>query len=69
MKCWTCENEARAVCVFCGRSVCKEHSETKRHFTGFGTKHTAQMMRSETATKIADAIWCGKCRVEYVDTS
>ena len=25
MKCWHCEELARAACVFCGRFVCKDH--------------------------------------------
>ena len=32
MKCWQCENEARAACVFCGRFVCKEHAKAMPTF-------------------------------------
>lgn len=68
MKCWNCDNNARAVCIFCGRFVCEEHAKTKRHFAGFGTKYSAQIPSSETATEVSDAIWCGECRIEYIST-
>ncbi|MBN2547769.1 MAG: hypothetical protein JXB15_01325 [Anaerolineales bacterium] len=57
MKCWQCENEARAACRFCGRFVCKEHAKTLPTFV-------AMFLGGESTPKglvVADAIWCGVC--------
>jgi len=73
MKCWHCENEAKAVCVFCGRGVCAGHRRAKRCFAGYGIK-TVQLLNagileaSRTATRVEDGSWCGVCRVEEVET-
>jgi len=32
MKCWHCEEPARAACSFCGRFVCKDHAGTMSTF-------------------------------------
>src|ERR1039457_2679637 len=38
MKCWHCENEAKAICVFCGCGICAKHRKAKAHFAGYGLK-------------------------------
>jgi hypothetical protein len=77
MKCWHRENEAKAVCVFCGRGICAKHRKAKAHFAGYGLKTRPVLegmmpgmfvSQSPTATRVQDASWCGECRVEDVDT-
>lgn len=70
MKCWHCETEAKAICVFCGRGVCIEHRQSKEHFIGYGKKHAGGMLElsSTTAANVPDASWCGVCNIEYVDS-
>jgi hypothetical protein len=79
MKCWHCENEARAVCVFCGRGLCAAHRKSQRHFAGYGVKSQHALSpfapaaehlfgASESATCVNDASWCGLCQVENVKT-
>ena len=70
MKCWHCETEAKAVCVFCGRGVCAEHRQAKAFFIGYGKKHADGLLKfsSLTAANIKDGSWCGVCEVEYADT-
>ena len=65
MKCFQCENDARAVCRFCGRAVCGSHLETKEFAAGYGkrTKSHALDRGSETAVTVSDAVWCGQCNV------
>jgi hypothetical protein len=73
MKCWHCENEAKAICVFCGRGVCATHRQAKAHFAGYGLKKRPILagifhFASPTATCVRDASWCGVCQVEDVET-
>ena len=72
MKCWHCENEAKAICVFCGRGICATHRKSKSHFAGYGLKHRPYyplaMDKSRTTTSVNDASWCGVCEVESVET-
>ena len=79
MKCWHCENEAKALCMFCGRGLCAAHRKTKPHFAGYGVKsqHALSALApaaehlfgaSTTATCVGDASWCGVCQVENVKT-
>jgi hypothetical protein len=73
MKCWHCENEAKAICVFCGRGVCPTHRQAKAHFAGYGLKKRPILagifhFASPTATCVRDASWCGLCQVEVVET-
>ena len=67
MKCWQCDNDARAICIFCGRTVCKTHVQEKNHFAGFGRKERDAILqdRSKTAYDVVNAVWCGQCTVEY----
>ena len=70
MKCWHCDSEAKAICVFCGRAVCAEHRKTNDYFLGYGEKHARAVFiaSSATAAKVRNATWCGVCEVEYAET-
>lgn len=75
MKCWHCEDTARAVCVFCGRGVCASHRKAKPCFEGYyGLKKksffSGVIDASQTTTQVKDASWCGVCQVEdFVEPS
>jgi hypothetical protein len=58
MKCWTCEEEARGTCQFCGRAVCREHVSTMPFIL------TIYVGENQTpkAIVVADALYCGECR-------
>lgn len=70
MKCWYCENDARAVCQFCGRAVCKEHALKQMFASGYGQKVKDNLWPSgsETGITVDKAVWCGECHVEYQKT-
>ena len=68
MKCIQCEDEARAVCQFCGRAVCAAHIRQERFVSGFSAKMGFWNM-NENAVKVDDAVWCGLCHPEYQTTS
>ena len=57
MKCWSCEQEARAACRFCGRFVCKQHAKTMPLFLAMflGGNDTPKGLA------VANVIWCGEC--------
>lgn len=57
MKCWQCENDARASCKFCGRFTCKDHSVEHPTFMAMylGNQETPK------GIVVANAIWCGIC--------
>lgn len=58
MECWQCGKPARGMCVFCGRSVCKEHVQEMPHPLAMfvGQAQTPKMV------VVANALYCGKCR-------
>jgi hypothetical protein len=70
MKCWHCDSDAKAICVFCGRAVCAAHRKTKDYFLGYGDKHARALLTfsSATAANVREASWCGICEVEYAET-
>lgn len=70
MKCWHCDSEAKAVCVFCGRGVCATHRQAKDYYLGYGEKHARALLidSSQTAANVHNATWCGVCEVEYAET-
>jgi hypothetical protein len=71
MKCWHCDLEAKAVCVYCGRGVCATHRKAMDYFVGYGEKHAHALIKfpsSATAAKVHDASWCGVCEVHYAET-
>jgi hypothetical protein len=65
MKCWHCDSDAKAVCMFCGRAVCVAHRKTKEHHAGFGKKNKSAVLEGffSATTKVSDATWCGVCEV------
>lgn len=70
MKCWHCDLDAKAVCVFCGRGVCPDHRKAREYFIGYGQKHSTGLLTfsSTTAANVKDASWCGVCEVEDAET-
>lgn len=68
MKCIRCEQEARAVCQFCGRAVCEEHIQTGRFVSGYSAKSGFWSL-TENAVSVDDAVWCGECHPKYHGTS
>jgi len=64
MKCIKCENEARAVCQFCGRAVCADHIQTQRFVSGFSS-FGGILSFSDNALSVHDAVWCGICTPSY----
>ncbi|MDD5350765.1 MAG: hypothetical protein PHQ12_11195 [Chthoniobacteraceae bacterium] len=64
MKCIHCEEEAQAVCQFCGRAVCKKHLSTGRFVSGF-TSVGGVLSFTNNGVSVDDAVWCGLCHPEY----
>ena len=64
MKCNKCDNEASAICKFCGRAVCREHIRTKRFVTGF-TSVGGALSTKDNALSVDDPVWCGTCSPTY----
>ena len=62
MLCSQCETPARAVCAFCGRAVCAEHTQTKTLYTGFGRiiKDALFQKGQSAGVTVRDAVWCGQ---------
>jgi hypothetical protein len=58
MKCYHCEADARGVCTFCGRALCKAHMKKMPAII------TIYIGEGETpkAVVVADAINCGVCK-------
>ncbi|MHB1034824.1 MAG: hypothetical protein ACYC35_11145 [Pirellulales bacterium] len=67
MKCIHCDNEARAVCQFCGRAVCQDHLREQTFFSGYSTK-MGWWTANKSAVRIDDAVWCGRCHPEHLST-
>lgn len=58
MRCWKCrEEEAVAICVFCGRAVCEKDASRRPNILAIyvGANNTPKIV------PVADAIWCGEC--------
>ena len=57
MKCWHCDELARASCSFCGRFVCKDHAKMMPTFLAMflGANNTPKGLA------VANVIWCGEC--------
>jgi hypothetical protein len=68
MKCISSDEDARAVCQFCGRAVCREHLQKELFVSGYTAKAGFWNPRSN-AVRVADAVWCGVCHPEYKGTS
>jgi len=58
MNCWHCDRPAHGVCRFCGRAVCRDHTQTLPYITAL--YHTR---RGEyKALVVADTLYCGLCQ-------
>lgn len=59
MKCWYCEEPARAACKFCGRFVCKDHNQPRSTFVAMflGDNQTPKGLA------VGNVIWCGECEL------
>lgn len=58
MLCWRCERPAHAVCIFCGRAVCKDHAQKLPNILGVFTAPGG----TTKVIAVEDAIYCGECR-------
>ena len=57
MKCWLCDEPARATCKFCGRFVCREHVKPMSTFIAM----FLGMGETPKGLAVANVIWCGEC--------
>lgn len=64
LNCIKCENEARAVCQFCGRAVCKDHIQAQRFVSSFAS-FGGILSVNDNALSVDDAVWCGVCTPQY----
>ena len=64
MKCTQCDDDAKAICQFCGRAVCDKHIQTKRFVSGF-TSVGGMLSATDNAFSVDDAVWCGTCHPKY----
>jgi hypothetical protein len=57
MKCWRCDEDARASCKMCGRFVCKSHTAKLSTFISMylGDQSTPKGLA------VANVVWCGLC--------
>ena len=60
MKCFYDEHEARGVCRFCGRGLCKE--DHMNQTLPFITSVYVGAANVPKAIVVADALWCGVCQ-------
>ena len=60
MKCIECGADATAICKFCGRAVCTEHTQEAAYPSGFPRRPFTRPMNSVV---VEDAAWCGTCQV------
>ena len=58
MKCVECEEEAVAICKFCGRAVCNEHIKTNVFVSGYSAVG-GFLSSTKNAFRTEDAVWCG----------
>jgi hypothetical protein len=58
MLCYQCDEEARGMCIFCGRAVCKKHAQKMPAiisiYVGAGNVPKAVV--------VSDALFCGLCK-------
>jgi len=58
MHCWHCEAQARGVCQFCGRGLCKDHAKTLPSIVSLYKASSG----IEKAVVVGEALWCGVCK-------
>ncbi len=70
MKCSQCTAAAEAICQFCGRAVCAEHTQTKVFASGFGqiNKDALLISSQDVGIVVDNAVWCGQCKIRYQKT-
>ncbi len=57
MNCWHCDRPAHGACRFCGRGICREHTQTMPFvLAAFAAKESIQVI------VVADALYCGICK-------
>jgi hypothetical protein len=58
MKCVHCNDEAEAICRWCGRAVCGNHIKSMTYIISVyvGGKKVPKSL------VVADAVWCGVCK-------
>jgi len=57
MNCWHCDRPAHAACRFCGRAVCREHTQTLPHIEA--VFHDDEFKYK--ALVVPEAVYCGVC--------
>jgi hypothetical protein len=62
MKCFECNEDAQAICKFCGRAVCSVCAREARYHSGFSRKLSLFSV-GQSAVIVENAIWCGKCKI------
>ncbi len=65
MHCYYCDNDARAVCRFCGAAVCPDHRKAGRFVSGWASHGELSGTRADYVI-VNNAIWCGHCSVQPV---
>jgi hypothetical protein len=57
VNCWHCDRPAHALCLFCGRAVCRDHVNSLPHLLAVyqGAQDTPKGL------VVPDAIHCGVC--------
>jgi len=63
MKCAACEEEARGVCRFCGKGVCRTHSSGRRFVSGWRFYYGLLPGDQYDFSVVDNALWCGQCVV------
>ncbi len=58
MKCFHCDEDARGVCNFCGRALCRAHM---RKMPSILTIYVGEA-NVPKAIVVSDALFCGVCR-------
>lgn len=58
MDCWHCERPAKGVCHFCGRGLCKEHTQTMPDVREIYKNNQNKLM----AIVIDNVLYCGACK-------
>ncbi len=58
MKCFHCDDDARGVCQFCGRALCKSHM---KKMPAILTIYVGEA-NIPKAVVVSDALFCGVCK-------
>lgn len=65
MLCNYCENQARAVCRFCGSGVCKTHMSAARFASGGASPDPMAGTQRGEFVIVNNAVWCGRCQAQW----